>query len=122
MTNQEIFDKVWNHFVVERKPRSILMDNALRQVCKYRDGRGNACAVGLFIPDAVYAPRLEILPLTALHRGCYLPNVSQDSLPLFCALQGVHDDWRTAMLSLHIDPAALQAVARDFDLCVPSDV
>jgi hypothetical protein len=56
MTKQEIFNKVWRHFVVEKHPRS-----AEGKKCFYRhpSGDGRRCAAGLFIKDDEYHESLE---------------------------------------------------------------
>lgn len=56
MTKQEIFDKVWQYFIVEKHERS-----AVDQHCFYRhpSGDGRRCAAGLFIKDEEYHKKLE---------------------------------------------------------------
>jgi hypothetical protein len=56
MTKQEIFDKVWNHFIVEKNP--VGFDNETN-VCMYRNAEGYKCAVGILIPDDEYSEFIE---------------------------------------------------------------
>ena len=58
MTNQEVFNTVWNHFVVDRNTYSVDETG----VCQYRgEGpkEGAKCAIGLFIPDDIYNFEME---------------------------------------------------------------
>lgn len=51
VTAQQLFDRVWTKFVVERAPRSVAhMDDRLS--CRYRGPCGTACAVGVLVTDA----------------------------------------------------------------------
>ncbi len=59
MTKQEIFNKVWDHFITKKNPQSGGADSA----CFYRFDRTpecpRRCAIGLFIPDAEYNELME---------------------------------------------------------------
>ena len=60
ITNQEIFDKAWQAFVVEQRPASVCYDSdGDLDSCLYRDPNGNRCAIGLCIPDDQYDPGIE---------------------------------------------------------------
>jgi hypothetical protein len=52
---QAAFDKVWDWFVVQGKPKSV---NAQRE-CLYRGRNGCRCALGVLIPDDEYNPMIE---------------------------------------------------------------
>lgn len=54
MNNQEAFDKIWDWFVVQRKPMST---NGVS--CRYRGDGGAKCAVGVLIPDELYSESVE---------------------------------------------------------------
>lgn len=71
MTKQEIFNKVWQYFVVEKHPRSVEGD-----LCYYRhpSGDGRRCAAGLFISDAEYRKSLEGAPTNASNVRAALAN------------------------------------------------
>jgi hypothetical protein len=64
MTRQQMFDRVWQHFVVEKGPAS---GNVTR--CYYRSENGAKCALGLLIPDEMYDPQMEGTPSQALLGG-----------------------------------------------------
>jgi len=60
MTNQEIFDQVYRHFVLESGKPSFTRDPITEEIsCKYRGPDGARCAAGLFIPDDKYDPKCE---------------------------------------------------------------
>ncbi len=59
MTAQEIFDRVWNHFITEKQPLSFRIDMFGDRGCMYRDAHGNRCAIGVLIPDEQYDPSIE---------------------------------------------------------------
>ena len=117
MTNQEIFDKVWNHFVVERKPRSFdyTLDGGCS--CRYRDSKGNRCAVGLFIDDADYHPSLEGASVSILVREGRLPTALLAHLPLLRDLQRAHDQLNASRASVSVH--ALRRVAHTHGLACP---
>lgn len=50
-TAQEVFDKVWDHFVVKGNPLSYDDSSGICYYEKYPDGP--RCAIGLFVPDDV---------------------------------------------------------------------
>ena len=58
ITEQEMFDRVWTHFVIEEKPRSAETSGDLF-ACRYRSKDGSRCAVGLFILEHEYAVNIE---------------------------------------------------------------
>ena len=66
MTRQEVFDKVYTHFVTEGNPPS--MDG---QECLYRGPNGLKCAAGLFIPDELYLESMEERLPSELFHGYY---------------------------------------------------
>lgn len=61
MNRQEIFNKLWDHFVVQGNPQS-----TNGNVCLYRGPNGARCAAGVVLPDEHYDPKLEGLSLRAL--------------------------------------------------------
>ena len=58
MTNQEAFNKVWDHFIVKKGPPSIAWDGEAHR-CFYRMGNGAKCAVGVLISDDGYRAEME---------------------------------------------------------------
>jgi hypothetical protein len=96
MTRQQMFDRVWQHFVVEKGPQS-----GTPMGCQYRARDGAKCALGLLIPDGLYLPEMEGRPAQGLI-GRY-PELARhlmdgfdgdvDVLKAFTrALQQCHDD------------------------------
>jgi hypothetical protein len=57
LSNQEVFDRVWDHFITKKNPQSI--DNPEDHSCLYRGPNGKKCAAGILIPDEKYSPELE---------------------------------------------------------------
>lgn len=83
---QGIFDRVWQHFVVEKRPFGF---NG--RACMFRTEDGFCCAVGLLIPDGRYTPDLEGLsPMSLVHRGI-LPGLFDEDIVLLNSLQDAHD-------------------------------
>ncbi len=88
MTPQEVFNSVWEHFIVQKQPLSYNHSGSfMPQVrCRLRDDYGNKCAIGVLIPDDKYNPTLEEIPLAELP-----PLNALDSEFLF-DLRRCHDD------------------------------
>lgn len=97
MTQQEVFDKAYNHFVTEKGLPSICedtdQDNNL--VCKYKlypdDPDSPRCAVGLFIED--YNKELESEYIALLVADEIIPKLESTKYPLafWASLQRCHD-------------------------------
>lgn len=114
LTAQDIFDRVYNHFIVNRQPRSV-RDSATSTFCLYRGDNGERCAGGLFIVDDLYNEEIEgerIGELTSyLEPGC------SAHIALLTELQRVHDNY-----SVYQDMKnRLILIAEDFSLAVPKD-
>jgi hypothetical protein len=58
MNKQEVFNKVWNHFVVNLGPASRDSEG-----CFYRGPNGAKCAIGIFIADEDYSDEMEGLAI-----------------------------------------------------------
>jgi hypothetical protein len=120
-TEQEIFDRVWQHFVVEENPLSYDETGS----CKYRGCGGAKCAVGIFIPDDLYDPALDKFTgslMSALRDGLFdAPSRRALKVWLFeyfdilSELQKVHD---TAS-DISID-VGLRDLAWKYELQVPA--
>lgn len=95
ITNQEIFNKVWHHFIVEEKPLSFVVDPDSGKVsCRYRDHEGNSCAFGIFVTDEFYERRGRSYEGSDLIRFLRDPKFSffkEESVQLLNGLQGCHD-------------------------------
>lgn len=88
-TRQEVFDRVWQHFVVEKNPRAVRSNDTL---CTYE---GTGCAIGCCITledshkfEAQLGPYQHCQALT----GMYFNYEDESFLQ---ALQRVHD-WQCA--------------------------
>ncbi len=65
MTEQSIFNRVWQHFVVEKKSAGISEDG----LCAYHGKNGSPCALGMFIPqDDILS--INSLPIAEVIRRC----------------------------------------------------
>lgn len=108
MTNQEVFDKVAKHLLIQGEKSIGVADK-----CAYRGENGKKCAIGCLIPDAKYDPSFEGKPLSrddadevlrAAGLGWHQRDLGQE-------LQLVHDgeepeNWK----------GELYAIATKFDL------
>jgi hypothetical protein len=88
MDRQEIFNKVWQHFAVEKNPRSLNYGN-----CAYRGANNSKCAIGIFIPDECYSEMLEGYGVSSfdlnLLKSCGLDLVDGTFLS---GIQSCHDN------------------------------
>lgn len=107
---QQIFDAVWQYFVVENAPRSMRGSR-----CMYRSDAGSCCAVGLFLPDDL-ARELDALAETSVTDVEFLlPRKLQKYTDLLSDLQDAHDHvWGRAPRDV-----SLCAIACEFGLKVP---
>lgn len=89
-TKQEIFDAVVLHLRTQ-KDVSVMSGG----ICAYRGEHGLKCAIGIFIPDEVYLPKMEGMSISNLLASGLLPADLQDEFThhhsLLSYLQGVHD-------------------------------
>lgn len=125
MTKQQMFDRVWQHFVVEKGPPSGDLTR-----CNYRDPSGAKCAMGLLIPDEMYAPVMEGRPAYAVLAGW--PELHRllmdgfDDVPIalwdLChSLQNCHDGAVAEAGSFHRDiEKRLRSMAKASSLAIPS--
>ncbi len=118
MTEQSILDRLWQHFVVERKPFGLSEDG----VCQYRAESGACCAVGLFIPDDEYTPDMEHMGPADIGEELHWPA---EVVPLLEQAQNVHDE--AALLGQRRGPMdpyeeiqrRLEMMAEAYELVVP---
>lgn len=118
MTKQEIFDKVWKFFIVEKHKKSMF-----KETCLYRS-RHSRCAVGCLIPDELYSKDMETLPISELMKGIHPLSVllgGRANVNLLQRLQAAHDasSRYTFYAQLKFE---LKDIARDFKLQVPAEV
>lgn len=126
MTKQEIFNRVWQHFVVDKGAPSCNDQGG----CLYR-GPGDArCAVGLFLSDET-ATHYEALPVTGLsniaaRRKAHFSPEEEELLIqhawLLKALQWAHDEATSDVTQFHKNMEVnLCVVAEDLGLEVPNN-
>ncbi len=88
---QAVFDKVWDHFVVQKQPQSMCADG---QLCMYRGNGGAKCILGVCIPDELYDEEMESKAAELLKHTfpreweMVFDGISEHDL---ARLQGVHD-------------------------------
>ena len=116
LTFQGVFDHAARHLMTQGK-RSTLSGS---RACQYRDHRGGACAVGAFIPDALYSPDMENKNVDGMFMWCSVFGTANHRAfvaimsrfePLLAALQKVHDDVHPVQWLF-----ALKCVAKNFGL------
>jgi len=56
MTNQELINLEYKHFVEEGNPRAFIKSTGS---CKYRRKGTDGCAIGIIIPDSLYSKTFE---------------------------------------------------------------
>lgn len=107
LTEQEVFNKVWDHLNLQGKAAV----NGPR--CRLRAADGTSCAVGCFIPDNVYDPLMDTVGGVLSLFQCY-PNLAEHlglvgHTELLLCLQSAHDNelrckgvkaWRERMLAV----------------------
>lgn len=96
MEAQEIFDKVATHLFTQGC-RSAAYPKDTMGVCLYRGPNGTSCAVGVLIPDELYALEMESDTITDLLEedvicGKWkLPSWMHENEAMLTSLQGAHD-------------------------------
>lgn len=107
MNHQEIFDKVWDHFIVKRNPPSLAEDTeALRSgavQCLYRGPNGERCAIGLLIPDEVYTPNMEKASIGDLIDSGTSHIPGEERAKLFDLFDGVDFEFLADIQNAHDD-------------------
>jgi hypothetical protein len=119
MTAQQIFDKVWQTFVVEKAPKSV--NEAGKCVYGHPDTIG--CAVACLMPRETrqalyeYENKTTSLSVTLLSReipGEY-PAWVDDNIILLRSLQSVHDN-SSDLLNIE---SGMRDIAAEFGLAIP---
>ncbi len=114
LTNQEVFNRVWQNFVVEKAPQS----KSEGYYCLYRGPDGKKCAAGLLIPDELYQPGFEKRRFSTLPYNITGLVLSPDFVDY---VQQAHDDPQESTFSTDIE-ARLRRLAAEFRLSVPEPV
>ena len=122
MTSQEVFNKVWDWFIVKKNPPSLDSN----KTCQYRGPNGARCAIGIFIDDNDYDEAFEGMSV-----GDILGNRSNSKLTTFISehlslleeLQSEHDTVAVDYLTkdFHVVlRVRLLTVAKYFNLKLPT--
>ena len=111
MNNQEVFDTVWTHFIIEKNPHSVGPDG----YCRYRGVNGGKCAVGLLIPDSEYYPGLEEVNIYDVYHRVPSLRDSSVSPALLRDLQYAHDTQYKTLED------GLRRLAHTYDLTIPGE-
>lgn len=123
MTNQEIFNKVRDH-LLKQNAQALVPGTT---TCRYRDMRGNKCAVGCLISDEMYRLDMEGLRVSdalltdddysqwGRAKKIMVPALAQaigelntSNLNLLAGLQNIHDNflppsWEKKLGQLAVD-------------------
>lgn len=127
LNKQRVFNKVWDYFVVQKKPQS--RGIGIFGACKYRSADGNKCAIGCLIPDELYSPEFDspgeglssavddlvtTIPEFRLALGSVVDLAEENMMRLLLSLQCAHDEYFDEIED------ALRNVASTYNLEVPS--
>lgn len=103
-TAREIYDYVRAH-LLRQGVRSAGLDRDGNEACRYRGDNGTSCAVGCLIPDEMYRPEMEYLPVGELVVHDHVPASWSTHVDLLSRLQTIHDlddpaDWSAKLDAL----------------------
>ena len=86
-SDQDMFNRIWNHFIVEKNPRCLSHE----QRCMYRNSKGEGCAIGIVLPDELVNDLVSTI--SGILYSNYNVSVWLDrcSRKFLCALQIWHD-------------------------------
>lgn len=120
MSKQEMFNKVWKHFVVDKQHKS----SRYGGTCLYRGPNNTKCAVGVLIPDDAYNTdmdneRFDNRISSLIKRYPHLKKYVGDDVVFLTHLQRCHDstysdNWFTVTME-----SILKEFAQKFDLTIP---
>lgn len=114
-SKQEIFNRVWQYFVVEKNGRA---GDPGMNGCYYRAANGNKCAVGILIPDNVYVPDLEIAVMELLSKFPHMSKFIGNDVDFLQVLQSCHDDADEYAFNEDME-VNLRNLASNFSLSIP---
>jgi hypothetical protein len=127
-SNQDAFNNVWQHFIVEGQPRGVRPVRPDESPvigeydrCLYRGGEGQMCAIGCQLPADLSLSELgNSASLVRLWHACSAVRAqfTHVDLGLLDALQQAHDRRTSADVAQFA--AELRVVARRFHLTVPT--
>jgi hypothetical protein len=121
VTNQEIFNIVWDWFIVQEKPQSHVIGTG----CAYRGGCGEKCAVGVLLKDEYYERALEGRRVTSRDvLEALEKSIGDFSINFVSVLQSVHDNYSIESGSTFLEyiTRRLTQIASQYELEVPNAV
>jgi len=122
MTKQEIFNEVWNWFIVDKQPKSVSEKGA----CMYRGDNGKRCAMGIFVEDGEYDPTFEggsVDILLGHNISRRLREFVGSNLSILEVLQIAHDSASDNPDEFHASVCnKLTRIARNNKLVIPDSV
>ena len=123
LTEQGMFNKVWEHFVTNRAPLSM---NVEEDLCMYRGPKGTRCAVGVCIPDDLYNYGMEGQKIaTVMDKFPEIEELFEDIGFVFLTdLQHCHDHSSPLIAgdSARSIPDLLHAFAINYELSCPPEI
>ena len=125
MNNQQAFDKIWLHFVVNNGRFSIVGNSEEEVMPRYYGTEGARCPVGLLIDNREYNEDIEGTAISKV--AVSLPSLQEVDVLLLSAMQLAHDnsatDWAVGVKSRKEArkefKKGLQRIAKKFDLVLP---
>lgn len=127
MKNQEVFNLVWDHFIVKKNGPGYFNDR-----CTYRGEDGSRCAVGLIIPDELYFREVEGERVTEIERRLSHPLASvrentkrlmeffnQFDIDFLQDLQDAHDQCAAEQNFTPSFKECLYEIAERYELTIP---
>jgi len=112
MTDQETFNRVYNHLKKQGKPALDLWGR-----CSYRTEEGLMCAVGCLISDEDYRVEFEGFCLSGIIGLGWDPK---GNVSLLIALQSAHDCWKK--VGDEVFWSRMERIAEEFNLKIPEEV
>lgn len=112
-SNQEAFNNVWQHFIVENHPQA----RTEQGYCRYRTSNGLACAIGCQVPDKLVSDSDDNTSLGILLEQKWKAHFAYVDPILLSELQGIHDssdDYEELKERLTL-------LAADHGLCIPGE-
>lgn len=84
---QEIFNTIWEKFVVNKAPRAYIESLG----CRYRTADGSKCFVGCLISDEEYDGEMETKTIGDIFEDLNPKWLPVDLVPFLRELQAIHD-------------------------------
>ncbi len=125
MNNQQAFEKIWLHFVVNNGRFSIVGNSEEEVMPRYYGTEGARCPVGLLIDSRDYNEDIEGTAVSKIYEE--IPSLQEVDVLLLSAIQLAHDnsatDWAVGFQSRKEArkefKKGLQRIAKKFELEIP---